>query len=66
MLATEDPSQSLRIVGATPEVRSPAYYDKGVSSSLVCAAVGVVAVAVGQAGAGLLFSWLDAELWRSA
>lgn len=31
MLATEDPTQSLRIVAATSDLRTPAYYDKGVS-----------------------------------
>jgi hypothetical protein len=30
VLATEDPSQALKIVGATSELRSPAYYEKGV------------------------------------
>lgn len=32
VLATEDPSQALKIVGATSELRTPAYYEKGVSS----------------------------------
>jgi len=31
VLATEDPGQSLRIVGATSDLRTPAYYDKGVN-----------------------------------
>lgn len=30
VLATEDPSQALRIIGATSDLRTPAYYDKGV------------------------------------
>ena len=34
VLATEDPSKSLKIVGATPELRTPAYYDKGVSFAM--------------------------------